>query len=153
MRGAESIIDVDIGQSSQLLRHFGIVLLFFGMEAGIFEQENLPRLERFGGFFRSRPDAILGESHRLAGQLAQVSSDRFQRILGVGAILGSSQVGAQDNRCTPLEQIFERGQRGADAGIVAHRAVFNWDIEIHAHKNALALRINVSYSLFVHSIL
>jgi hypothetical protein len=35
------------------------------------------------------------------------------------------------------ERIFDRGQRFANASVVAHAAVCQRDVEVHAHENSV----------------
>ena len=38
MRGAEGVVHVEVGESGQRLREYGIVLFFFSVEAQVLEQ-------------------------------------------------------------------------------------------------------------------
>ena len=46
VRGAERVVDVDVGQRRQALREAGVVLLFFRMEAQVLEQHDAARAAR-----------------------------------------------------------------------------------------------------------
>jgi len=47
----KSIIDEDIRQRSQLARHFWVIFLFPGVEAGVLQHQDLPRFQLIGSFF------------------------------------------------------------------------------------------------------
>ena len=71
VRGAKGVVDVDIAERGKLLREGGIVRLFLRMEAQVFEQQHLARLQRSRLRLDLRPDAVGRQRHRLAEQLAQ----------------------------------------------------------------------------------
>ena len=56
MRGTERVVDVEVAQRGEFLGERGIVLLFLGMEAEVFEQQDFAGLRLHG--FDFRPDAI-----------------------------------------------------------------------------------------------
>ena len=70
VRGAERVVDVNVGKGSKLGREGLVALLFAGMEAQILEEDNLSRLERPGSSFDRRPDHGIHLGDRLAERLA-----------------------------------------------------------------------------------
>ena len=82
MRGAESVVYIQIGIGSQRLGEVGIVLLFFSMEAQVFQQQHLAGLERGGLGLGVFADYVLGHDHFLSQQLAQALGDGSQGQLG-----------------------------------------------------------------------
>ena len=49
-----------------------------------------------------------------------------------------------------LQDVLKRGERGANALVVAHRSVLHRDVEIDPHQDAFALQIQVTNRLLVH---
>ena len=50
MRGAEAVVHVNLLVAREFVREVAVVGLFLAMEAQIFEQQRLARLERFDHF-------------------------------------------------------------------------------------------------------
>jgi hypothetical protein len=58
MRGSKGIVHIDIAELSQLLGEFRIVLLFFGVQAEVLQQQHLSRLKLAESFVNRRAYAI-----------------------------------------------------------------------------------------------
>ena len=74
MRGAESVIHIDVAQLRHLLREFVAVLFLALVDAAVFQQHHLAGLDV------DAIDPVLLQLDRLAQQLRQALRDRCQRI-------------------------------------------------------------------------
>ena len=83
-------------------------------------------------------------------QRAQPLSDRPQTGRFNDLALGPAKVAHQHDGCAVVEQVLDRGQRGADARVVLDLAILDGDVEIDAHDNAFALRIEIPDGLLLH---
>ena len=81
MRGAESVVHVQLGIGSQGLGKLGIILFFFLMEAQVFKHHDLAGLESSGLRLGVLADNVLGHDHFLAEQLRQAGGNGSQRQL------------------------------------------------------------------------
>jgi len=97
VRRPESVVHVQVGEHGHLLRERGIVFLFFGMEADVFEQDDLPRLHLCHSVLRDGSHAIRDERDGKAEQFREARGGGSERILRVGAALGPAEVRAQDD--------------------------------------------------------
>ena len=94
MRGAESVVDVEVGQIGQLLGKFLIVLFFFGVEAEVLEQQGLAVFQFAGHLFGFQADAIGTEADVFSAskffieQHAEALGDGLQAYMGFGLPLG-----------------------------------------------------------------
>ena len=77
VRGAESVVYVHVGKGGQRLGKFGIVLLLFLMEAHVFEEHRLTRLQRRHFGFGVVADDVFGQRHFAAEQLVEAVGDRL----------------------------------------------------------------------------
>src|ERR1039458_1848678 len=66
MGGAESVVDVEIGELGELLGKSFVVLFFLGVEAEVFEQQRLAFLELERHFFGFGPNALGAEANVFA---------------------------------------------------------------------------------------
>ena len=94
MRGAERIVHPDIGERCELASKGLVVLLLFGMETNIFEEEHLPLFEILDQFLHAVTDAVVCEHDVLLQDLRQPRCSRFQRVLlpVFGLALGPAEV-------------------------------------------------------------
>ena len=67
MRRPECVVDVDVGVRRQRPGEDRIVVLLFGVEAEVLEQEDLPRAEALDGILRADPERVAGAPARSAG--------------------------------------------------------------------------------------
>jgi hypothetical protein len=140
---AEGVVDVEIGQRRQLLGEARIVLFFFGVEAQVLQQQHAARRQRRHRLLRRRAHAVLGEGHRRAQQRRQRIGHRAQAHLRDALAVGASQVGHQDHLGALLAQVIDGRQRLLDALVALHLAVLEGDVEVDAHDDALAGRVQV----------
>ena len=76
MRGSKGIADKNaIAKRGQLLREGFVVLLFLGMEANIFEKQDIALSERLALGFGDGADAIRGESNMFIEKLFELFDD------------------------------------------------------------------------------
>ena len=165
--GTESVVDVAVGIGSEMLHELllagldgslGCGLLLVGSvlceSAGlalllcivteILEQQDLARLE--GGGLCVGLHAIVSELHRNAKALGHAGHDVLEGELGVH-LLGTSQVGHDDEGTTFCEHLLEGRHGPADAGVVGDLEILvQRNVEIYADDGFLAgkiVRINV----------
>jgi hypothetical protein len=142
VRRRERIVDPDIAEPGQFGHESRIVLLFFLVEAGIFQTKDVAVLHRANSLFGGFTDAILGKGHRPPEHLRQCSGNGFQRVLGV-APLGPAEMGQQDHLAALVGQLDDPGRYAFEPGGVGDAAVFHGHVEIDAQQHALALHVDV----------
>jgi hypothetical protein len=100
MRGAEGVIDEDLGEVGHAFGEFRVVFLFAGVETGVFEQQHIAvaKRERLG--LRLFADAVAGKGHRLADQGAESRSDRREGLLRITLALRTTEVAGEDDAGT-----------------------------------------------------
>ena len=143
MRGAEGVVDVDVGERRELLREAGVVLLFLGMKPEILEEHDAIRACAVDRGRGRRPDRILREFDGTAEQLRQPFRDRPQRKFRVRLPLRPAEMRTQNHRGAAIERVPDRGDRGSDTGVVRDRAVSDRHVEVDAHQHAPALEWNI----------
>ncbi len=140
---AEGVVDVDIAEAGQLLREGGIVGLFFGMEAEVFEQERLAGFEVGGHLAGDDTDAVGGEGYVLVVAEDMVEhaakvGDEGAEAHGVdGLALGAAEMRAENDLGFVAESVLDGGEGLADAGVVGDDAVLEGDVEVDADEDAL----------------
>ena len=123
MRGAEGVVDVDVGQRGQAGGELGVVLRLPRLVADVLEQQHVARTRaRRARSSTSSPDHRRRQLHRRAEQLGEPLGDRPQRQLRL-AVLRPAEVRDEHQRGPALAQLLDRRQRGADPGVVGDRAV------------------------------
>ena len=91
------------------------------------------------------------ESHRAAQQLADARGDGPQAHLRIRLALRSAEVRGEDHaRGARLERVIDRGQRLADARVVADDAALERDVEVDADEHAPALELEIANRAFGH---
>lgn len=166
VRRAERVVDVAVGIRCELLDELllrtllqrllgGLLLLvggvfgqtaglalLLGVETQVLQQHHLAGLEVLGHLGGLLAHAVAGEHHLHAQTLLDGGNDLLQRELGIGILLGTSQMRHQDHRTVLFEHFLDRGDRRTDTGVVRHLALFvEGHIEIHADDCALAFEI------------
>jgi hypothetical protein len=149
---AKGVVDIDIAQLCQLGGHLRVVLGLALVEARVLQHQHLTRLERRRRRFRRRPGRLPDKLDRRADQRRQVVGSDLHAVLGVGAILRAPKMAHQDQRGAVVEQILDRRQRGADAGVVGDGAggLVLRDVEVDAHEGFLALPVYVLDRFLIH---
>ncbi len=142
--GAEGVHDKYVRQAGEPGREFGIVLLFLGMEAAVFQQGYAALRKLLEPDLDLRPDTVVELHDVHAQELAEPRGDRIHAQSVVGAILGTPQVRDKDDPAARgLAQVINGRQRRADAGVVDDLAVLERDVEVDAHEHALADDVDV----------
>ena len=148
--GPEGVVDVDVTERSELLGEVLVVGLLFGVEAEVFEQQGLARLEVGGELKRDRADAVGGEGDVLVGvhdvveQRAQARGDGSQAHRGYFGSLGAAEVRGEDHLCLTAQRVLDGGDGLADARVVGDRAVFERHVEVDADEHTFAGEIEVA---------
>ena len=173
MRRAECVVAVDVTVRSEFLREFkllffhrgflrlvllvGHVVLFLdlalllGVEAGVFEHDHVAGLHR--GDFLVGIRAVRRKHDRLAEQLRQIFRDRLQAEISLVSLFRrTAEVAHQHEAAAVVEHVFDRRERTLDPGIILDDPVFDRNVEVHAHNDALAFEIDVAKSFLIHDI-
>jgi hypothetical protein len=140
VRGPKRVVDVGVGQLGQPGGQLGIVLGLPRLKADVLQQQHIAAVQPSGELPGPVADRFGRELHHIPDQLGQTRRHGLQREVGVVA-LGASQVRDQHQRRAALSQLLDRGQGGPDAGIVGDRSVVKRDVEVHSHKDPLAVEL------------
>ena len=146
---AESVVDADFSQRSELAGEIFAVFFFFFMETEIFQEQDFTRFEGVSHGFRFCTDAIRSEFDIKAEEFRQAFGNGFQRILFDDLSLRATEMAGQDDGCFMVEQVFNGRQRLLDTRIVCNVAVFiKGDVEVSADKDAFVFDIYISNRFF-----
>ena len=143
MRGAESVVYVIVRQAGKLLGELGVVGFFFGMEAEILQQQGLALFQPSGHLLGFRADAFGTEAHVFSArqlfvqQHAQAFSRGLEAHRRIGFALGPAEMGDQNQPRSVTESVLDGGQGFADASVVDDAAIFERDVEIDPHEDAV----------------
>ena len=149
MAAAESIVDADFSQGSELTSEVFAVLFFFLVEAEVFQEENFARFEGIGHSFRFSTDAVGSEFDVDAEEFRKTFCNRFQGIFFDNLSLRTAEVAGQDDSRIVFEQVFNRRQRLLDTRIVGDVAVFvKRYVKVCTDKNAFVFDIDVGDCFF-----
>ena len=152
MGRAKGVVHIHLGQPGQLPAEGRLISLFLGMEAQVFEQQQLTRLQGRSLLSDRRTDAVSRHPNRPSDQLAQPLSSGLQAVGRAGAAFGPSQMGAQDQPGAAFDEIVQGRQGSPDTGVIADPAVVQGDVEIDPHQDAFAVEIEVTHGLFLHTV-
>src|ERR1022692_353229 len=150
MRRAERIIHVEVRQASQLLGELLVVRFFFGVKPQILQQQGLTLFQLRGHLLRLRSHAVGPEAHVLAAsQLfvehhAQPFRHRLQTHLQVGLAFRPAQMRSQNQSRAVAQRVLDGGQRFADARIVHNASVFQRNIEVDPHEDAVVVKREIT---------
>ena len=153
---AEGVVDVDVAEAGELFGEGGIVGLFFGMEAEVFEQEGLAGLEITGELGGDLADAVGGEGDvfvlvdDVVEEQAEAVDDGAEAHGVDGLALGTAEMGGEDDLGFVAEGVLDGGDGLADAGVVGDGAVFEGDVEVDADEDALVGEVEVANGEFGH---
>ena len=147
VRGAEGVVDVEVGEPRQRRGQLRIVLRLSGLVAAVLEHQRLALAELGSGALDLGPDHA-GRQPRLdPGELAEPLGDRGHRELGL-AVLRPPQMRDDDDRLGALQEQLDRRQRGADAGVVGDRdrtvGLGQRDVEVDPREHPRALERGVA---------
>ena len=105
-----------------------------------------------GGFgIFARHIVVIGKHDGLAKQFGEAHGDGRETEFFLGTVLGLTQMAAQNDPATVLDQLFNGGQSGHDAVVIGDDAVLHGDVEIAADQNVSALYLNIFNCLFAKS--
>src|SRR5882724_3329047 len=151
VRGTKSVANEDaVAQRGELLRKGFVVFFFLGMETNVFQDKHFPVAQGLALAFGSRSDTIQSEGDRLAEELFQLLGGGPQRILWIRSALGPAEMRSEDEPAALLNGDPQRRKRFADARVVGDHAILEWNIKVHADKNALAAKIEIVDGELVH---
>ncbi len=149
MRGAEGVVDEDIGKRRKLFGKLGIVFRLALFKARILKKHDLAVFERSGQRLCAFAHDVLRHLHGLAQKLGQAVCHDLQRERGIGAVLGLTHVRAENDARTMLDKIFDRRQRRDNALVAGDLAVFGGDVKVAAAQNALSADVDVFHGFLV----
>jgi hypothetical protein len=151
VRCAEGVVHVDIAQAGQLPAEGRVVGLFLGVEAQVFEQQGLTRLEVGSELKGDGPDAVRRKGHVLVGvkhmvqQRTQARGDGPQAHRRDLLALGPAQVRGEDHLRLAPQGVLDGGNRLAKACVVGDGAVFGErHIEVDADEHTLASQVEIA---------
>ena len=162
----EGVVDVAVGIRSQLLDELllrallqsllcGLLLLvggvlgqtaglalLLGVETQVLEQHHLAGLEVLGHFGGLLTHAVAREEDLLTQTCLDGGHDLLERELGIGILLGTSQMRHEYYGTALLQNLLDGGDGGTDAGVVGYMAfAVEGHVEIHTDYGTLALEI------------
>ncbi len=152
MGRAKGVIDINIAEPGQLFGEVGIVLLFFLMEAEIFQQKNITVFQLSGEFVDFRADAVRRERHRLVQQFGQSAGGRLERIPRLRAAFGTAEMAHENEAAAAIQDAFNRRKRLGNAAVIGDPRTVQRDIKIDPHQNFFAFYVNVGDCFFGHVI-
>ncbi len=142
VRHRESVIDENVAQFGQRGDEFGVVLFLAGMEAGVFQADDVAGLHRGDRALGRFADAIVDEFDRALDDVRDLGGDRLERLLRI-APLGAAEMRQQDHLGALVGDLGDGGRHALDARCVADDAVLNRDVQVDAHQHALSLHVDV----------
>ena len=150
MAAAESIVNISIGQRSQILRELGHVLGLFLAEAGVLQQDDVAVVHSSdSSLCVLAHDVVVVSKHDGLAQLCtQSHSNRGEAELCLRAVLRLAQMAAQNDLRAVIDQLLDGGQSRIDAVLVGDDAVLHGDVEIAADKDLLAAVVLIVDRLF-----
>src|SRR5256886_2638329 len=144
VRGAERIVDIKLAEGGQLPGKGRVVFGFAGIEADILQHHNLAVAHRPHSGLDRGTDAVLQVAHRPSHELAEPLRQRRGPVGVVDLAVGAAEMRDQDHARTALDQVLDRRERLADAGIVDDAAILDRDVEVDADQHALARDVEVA---------
>ena len=128
MHGAERVVHVRVGELGQPARERRVVRFFGRIEPEVLQQDHL-----VGGELARR--RLRQARDRSFEELGETRARRCQAQIVAHLTLRAAEVRREHQRGAALEQLAERGQRGADARVVGDDAVRQRDVEVHADED------------------
>ena len=143
MRRREGVVDIGIAERRQRLRKTRIVGLLALVEAQIFEQRDLARLEGGDNPLRLGTDAVGRKLHRpAADRAAQRLDDRAQGLRRVGPFR-APEMRHDDHLGAFRDQRLDGRRKALDAGRIGDLAVLDRHVQIGADQHALPADIEI----------
>ena len=109
MRGAERVVDVDLGERREPAGELGIVGGLAGVEAEVLEQADAARLERLDRGASGLADAVVREGDRRPHQLGEPRRDRPQAVGRIRRALRPAAVRRERQAGAGAPQLAQRG--------------------------------------------
>ncbi|MPM75907.1 hypothetical protein SDC9_122902 [bioreactor metagenome] len=122
MDGAKRVGHVQLRHGGQVLCKLRVVFRLPRLKPGVFQQQNLAGLQRFGLRLRVGTHGVGGKNHFPAQKLPQPLCHGGQTQLHFPLSLGLPHVGAGDDRRAVFQQILNGGQRRRDALVAGNGA-------------------------------
>ena len=150
MCGAEGIVYVVIGQLSQRTGEALVVGFFFWMKAQVLEQQSLSALKPRRKLFRFNPDAVRREAdvtatlQHIIEQHPQTLRHRLEAHPGIWLSLGTSEMRRQNQARSMTQSVLDGRQGFADARIVHHSAIFERNVKVDPHENAVTVERKIT---------
>ena len=142
MRDRESIVDINVAELGELCGKRRVVLLFAGVEAGVFQAQNFAGLHGGNGLFGDFADAVFGKSDRPADNARHRGDDGLERLARIAA-LGPAVMRKNDHLAAAVGDFGDARRVPLDARNVGDFAIVHRHVEIDAHQHALALHVGV----------
>ena len=142
MRDRERVVDKQIAQRCELFGERLIVFFFLGMEAGVFQAQNIAVLHPGDGGFRFRADAVFGESHRPLDDARDFGGDGLERILRIKS-LRPVEMRQQNHLAALVGELGDGRGDFLDAGGVGNLAVLHRHVEVDAQQDAFAFDVGI----------
>jgi hypothetical protein len=150
VRGAERVVDVEVGEVGQRGGELRIVRLLLGVEAEVLEHQQVARTQLLDGHLDSGSERVAGHPHRAAEELAEAVGDRLQAESVVHLALRPPEMAGEDDGRPTLQQVHDRRQAGANAGVVGDPPVVERDVEVGTQEDALARNVDITDRQLVH---
>jgi hypothetical protein len=137
MSSAESVIDIHVERSSELLRERLVVLLLLGVETNVLEKTVLSVLQVVDDLRGLVTNAILGHNAGRADELSEASAARGKGVLVLRATLGPSKMGRDGNTGTVVQKILDGRNRGADASVISDLLAIKGHVKVAADEDLM----------------
>ena len=158
MRRTKRIIDEEISKTRQLLGKVLVVGLFFRVKAKILQQQRLTFFELHSDLLRFGTHTVRAEAHIFAAcqfliqDHTQPLGNRLQTHLQIRFSFGPAQVRSENQSRSVPQRIFDGGQGFADTGVVHNSSVFQWNIEVDAHKDTVTVQREITNGKLGHGV-
>ena len=122
VRRTERVVDVDVGERGERRGELGVVRLLARLEAHVLEHDDLAVDHAVDGLVRLGADDVVDEDDVAAEQALQHAAHRPQRELRVRLALRPAEVADDDDAGAVVDEVAQRRQRRAHAGVVGDGA-------------------------------
>ena len=147
---AEGVVHVEVGEARERLRERRIVGLLGGVEAQVLEQQQVAGTQLVDRHLDARAERVARHPDRPSEELAQPLGDRAQAQRVDDLALRTAEVTGEDDRCAALEEVDDRRQAGANAGVVGDPPVLERHVQVGADEDPASGDIDVADGLGVH---
>jgi len=145
MGRAERVHDVHVAQGGHFLAQGLVVGLLALDEAHVLAERDL------AGRAVHAAEPVLDQPHRLAKQLLHVRGHwRQGKGFFAFAFLGSSQMGHDHDQRAHVQGLLDGGDAGADAGVVAHLAIFQRGVQVLSDERPFPGEVLVDHLAYGH---